>query len=258
VKLFCLIPGLLLVASLMAPPARSAEPDSVSLALQPALGLDLAAFPRIAPADGAASERINQALTSADTRARAADSDCRADAHEAQADPKDAGWQRTVTVAMRGPGYLSLVASDNWFCGGPYPSAAIFALAYDLRTGAPLNWERLLPKTLVGKASLDTAGDGTRLGVVESPALKALYVKLAKPDTDCAPVLRDSALKFMLWPDAARAGIAVQPTDLPHVVAACATDVVIPLATLRTLGADAALLGAIAAAHAAGLFDKTP
>jgi hypothetical protein len=42
---------------------------------------------------------------------------------------------------MRGRGYLALVASDSWFWGGAYPSAANFCLAYNLHTGTPLNWE---------------------------------------------------------------------------------------------------------------------
>ena len=242
----------ILAASLTAGSARTAEP--VRLTPQPALGAGLAAFPRIAaPAafphtaapDDPASQRINQALTAADARLRAAAKDCRANA----SDPKDADWQRTVAVAMAGPGYLALIASDDLFCGGAHPDADRFALAYDLRTGTQLNWERLLPKTLAGKATLDTAADGTRLGVLASPALTALYLQLAKPDADCAPALRDTDLQFILWPDATRQGVAMQPSGLPHVIAACGTDVVVPLATARMLGVDPALLDAIAAGH---------
>ena len=247
---------LILAAVLMAGSARSAEPDPVRLKPQPALGADLAAFPRIARPDGAASQRINQALAAADTRLRTAAKECAAS--NPSADPKDPAWQRTIAVPMRGPGYLTLVASDNLFCGGAHPDTDSFALAYDLHTGAPLNWERLLPKTLAGKATLDSAADGTRLGVLASPALTALYLKLSKPDADCAPALRDTDLHFILWPDAARQGVTMQPSGLPHVIAACGDDAVIPLATLRTLGVEPALLDAIAAGHKAGLYDPAP
>jgi hypothetical protein len=213
----------------------------------------LTAFPRIAAPEGPASQRINQALTAADTRLRAAAKDC--DASNASADPKDAAWKRSVAVAMRGPGYLALVASDDLYCGGAHPDTDSFALTYDLRTGAPLNWERLLPKALAGKATLDSAADGTKLGVMASPALTALYLKLSKPDADCASALRDTDLHFMLWPDAAREGVALQPSGLPHVIAACGDDAVIPLTTLRMLGVEPALLDAIAAGHKAGLYD---
>lgn len=249
-RLSCVI----LAASLAAGPARSAPQDLIRLAPQPALGAGLAAFPRIATPEGPASQRINQALTAADVRLRTAAKDCAANA----SDPKDADWQRTVTVPMRGPGYLTLVATDSLFCGGAHPDSDSFALAYDLHTGAPLNWERLLPKTLAGKATLDTAADGTRLGVLASPALTALYLKLSKPDADCASALHDTDLQFILWPDAARQGVAMQPSGLPHVIAACGDDAVIPLATLRTLGVEPALLDAIAAGHQAGLYDSKP
>ena len=118
-----------------------------------------------------------------------------------------------------------------------------------------MNWERLLPKTLAGTASLDEAGDGTPLGVVASPALTALYLKLEKPDADCAETLQDTDLHFMLWPDAANDGVTMAPSGLPHAFAACGEDATIPLATLRTLGVEPALLDAIAAGHKAGLYD---
>ncbi len=238
-------------------PAAAAEPEPL-LAAQPAIARDLAAFPRIMAPEGAVSQRINQALAQADARVRDAAKQCRADAVDAHTDTKDAGWHRHVTVAMRGAGYLALVTADDWYCGGAYPATDSFALAYDLRTSAPLNWARLLPKPFSGTASLDTAGDGTRLGVVASPALTALYLKLVKPDADCGSALRDTELHFMLWPDAGREGVAMAPSGLPHVIAACGSDAVIPLATLRTLGVDPALLNTIAAGHAAGLSAPPP
>jgi hypothetical protein len=235
-------------------PIRAADQTPITLVAQPPLGAGMAAFPRLTPGDGQAVQRINKALTDADERLRSAARDCRSEAQEAQADPKDTSWQRDVRVAMRGAGYLALVASDNWYCGGAYPDVSSFALAYDLRTGAPLNWERLLPKSLAGTATLDSAGDGTKLGVVASPALKALYVKLAKPDADCASALQDIDLQFILWPDAERWGVAMEPSGLPHAIIACGPDVVIPMSMLHSLGVQAPLLEAIAAAHQAGLY----
>jgi hypothetical protein len=278
--LTCLLmaPSPLITAAVAAEQAAAAQPAPIRLIAQPALGAGLAAFPRIAASSGVVSEgvvsegdaravaRINQALEEADSRLRAAAKDCRAQAGGTQpdaagaaagADKQDPVWQRSVTVAMRGPFYLSLVASDESDCGGAYPSAASFALAYDLRTGSPLNWARLLPKALVGTASLDAAGDGTRIGVAASAALTQLYLTLVKPDADCASALRETDLQFMLWPDAAREGVAVQPSGLPHVMAACGDDAVIPVARLRTLGAEPGLVAAIEAGHRDGLFGMT-
>jgi hypothetical protein len=252
-----LVPCLAVLALLQGGVAGAAEPDAIQLQAQPALGPHLAAFPRIAAAQEPAAQRVNQALAAADARLLAAVKDCRA---QAKADPVQADdaadpWERTVTVAMRGPRYLALVVGGSMSCGGAHPDVDEFALAYDLRTGLPLNWARLLPKTVAGTASLTNAADGTRLGVVASPTLTALYVKLLKPEDDCAQALQDSELQFMLWPDAAHDGVTMAPADLPHVIVACGDDVTIPLATLRTLGADPALLAAIEAGHQAGLFE---
>jgi hypothetical protein len=250
-----LLPFLFAAVALTIGVARAAEPEPVRLVAQPPLAAEVAAFPRIAATGEPALQRINQALTNADIRAAAAVKDCRAQAVQDQTEDGSNPWQRTVTVAMRGPAYLTLVAGENWYCGGAHPDNDTFALAYDLRTGSPLNWERLLPKTLAGTASLDTAGDGTRLGVLASPALTSLYMTLLKPDGDCVEALRDADLHFMLWPDAAHDGLTMAPSGLPHVIAACGDSATIPVATLRTLGVAPALLDAIEAGHKAGLYD---
>jgi hypothetical protein len=254
-RLRFLAPCLFMAVALATGLAGAAEPGAIRLAAQPPLGDHLSAFPRIAAAEEPALQRINRALTDADARVVAAAKDCRSEAAQEPDGPKDGAWERTVTVAMLGPGYLALVVSDYSYCGGAHPDGDSFALAYDLRTGSPLNWERLLPKTLAGTASLDSAGDGTRIGVLASPALKALYLKLTKPDADCAEALQDTDLHFMLWPDAAHDGVTMAVSGLPHAVAACGDNATIPLATLRTLGAEPALLDAIAAGHKAGLYD---
>ncbi len=238
-----------IVASLAAGPVVAGEPAPIRLAAQPDIGPQLAAFPRLAAPGGPQMQRINQQLASADARARKAARECR---------PGPGYWQRSVTVAMRGPRYLALVAFDEWYCGGVHPSFSRFALAYDLQTGAPLNWERLLPKALGVTASLGTAGDGTRLGVVASPQLKALYMESEKMDPECVPILQDEDLRFILWPDARREGIAMKPYNLPRAVSLCVVDMVIPLLRLRQLGVELALLDAIAAAHKAKLYDPTP
>ena len=238
----------------LAAPALAAEP--LRLTPMPPAETGLEAFPRLAEAEDAPSQKINQALAAADERGRAAAASCRKDLRESGADPHGAGWTRTVRVAMRGPAFLSVTAADEIYCGGPHPDAAVFALAYDLRTGSPLNWERLMPKALSGKASLTSAADGTRLGVLTSPKLRALYLKASKPDAECAQALEGDELPLMLWPDAQAGGVAIQPADLPHVIAACGPAAIIPVAVLRPMGVDGGLLDAIEAAHKAGNFGK--
>jgi hypothetical protein len=249
IRLICLT----LVAALVAGAGAAAQEGGVDLIAQKPLAPNLAAFPRLAAADGP-WQRINQSLAKADARVRDAGEGCHADA--VAANVPDGGWQRSVAVVMRGPGYLSLVATDSWYCGGAYPDTNRFALNYDLKTGSPLNWARLLPKALVQTASLDAAGDGTQLGLVASPALTALYLELAKPDSDCTELLQQQELHFMLWPDAAADGVGMEPSGLAHAIEACGPEVTIPEARLRILKADPALVDAIAAGHKAGWFDR--
>lgn len=156
---------------------------------------------------------------------------------------------------MRGPHFLSLVATDSWFCGGAHPDDDQFPLVYDLTTGTPLNWSRFLPAVLVQKTGIETAGDGTVVGTVSSPKLHELYLKGYKNDPDCAEAIKDPDLPFTLWPSAPTEGITIQPFGLPHAVAACAGEVTIPLSVLRTLSVRHELLGAIEDAHEQGLYD---
>lgn len=249
--------ALLMPLSMAALLIAAAEPAPVRLVEQPALGALLAAFPRLAAPEGPPARRINQALTNADDRLRSAVAQCHALAAEPPGRPRHDFWERGISVPMRGPDYLALVASDTWYCGGAHPSAARVALAYDLHTGAPLNWQRLLPAALVATVAVETAGDGTSIGVVASPALTAFYLN-SMTAPDCAQVLKDTELQFILWPDAKREGIALEPFGLPHAVAACGADTVIPLATLRQAGMAPAMLDAIATAHKSGSYGPTP
>jgi len=93
---------------------------------------------------------------------------------------------------------------------------------------------------------------------VASPQLKALYLESAKMDPECVPILQDEDLRFILWPDARREGIAMEPSNLPRSVSICVVAMVIPLPRLRQLGVEPALLDAIAAAHNAKLYDPIP
>jgi len=72
------------------------------------------------------------------------------------------------------------------------------------------------------------------------------------PDGDlaeCRQAVLDQATNgppgMMVWLDAKKPGLAVQISDLPHVVAVCGTPVVIPAAVLRSEGAQPALLKAL-------------
>ena len=213
-------------------------------------------MPLIANPSDNAERRINVALKRLDANLRKAIRDCKGN------DDGPGGWVRKVEPTMKGPGYLSFVIKDTSFCGGPYPSIGTMAIVYDLRTGTPVDWARLLPPSLTGQVKLAVGIDGTRLVTLASPRLHSLYlsgydraIQMAGNDipvedlAGCKEAVQETNNPpMMVWLDAKLGGIAIQ-FDLPHAVQACAVPVVIPLAVLRADGANAALLDAIDAAH---------
>ena len=247
-----------ILAGLAASEMGAAAEPPVQLKPSAPLSAELAAFPRlVAAADDKEAQRINQALDRRDKQVQSALKDCR----DSSDHPADANWSRVISVAMRGPRYLSLVAADYWSCGGAHDDYSSLVLVYDLHTGSPVNWARLLPASIIQGTSMDNTGDGTPIGVVSSRVLQDLYVKAENSDPknplepECKDVLNDPGLKFNIWPDAKGDGLAVQTEGLPHVVAACGAEpVVIPTATLRKLGVQGPLLDAIDTAHAQGWY----
>jgi hypothetical protein len=235
--------------------ALTSSASAMELTPSPAIAKGVAASPRL-PADSPAARRIDQALDRADAWLRDAVKDCLAD----DSDPSNAEWTRQVVVTMRGPRYLGLLAHDELNCGGPYPDTGTLVLTYDLATGSPMNWAQLLPAAMVQAVGKDDASEGAVTSTLQSHALVDIYVKgLDQPiDPDCRDVVSNPELSLVLWPDAKEDGVAVMPSSLPHVVAACGPDITIPTATLRQLGVDAGLLDAIDTAHAQGLYDKDP
>ena len=233
-------------------PARAAD-RKVLLRVPPPIRKDVAAMPVIAGPVDDAQRRIDAALQHLDAHVRHAVATCKGD------DGSPGDWERTVDVPMRGPAYLSFVITDNAFCGGAHPSTATMAIVYDLRTGAPVDWTRLLPPSLTGKVALTAGLDDTRMVTLASKRLYSLYVAgydlgsgNAEDRASCKEAVQNigdaDPPAMMVWLNAAPAGLAVQ-YDLSHVVQACAVPVVIPVATLRADGVQPALLHAIEAAR---------
>jgi hypothetical protein len=257
--------SLLGLAALLAYPSAAncqatAGAAPVQLKASPPLGKNLGAFPRlVATPDDKAAQRINQALDRQEKQVLGAVKDCR----ENSQPQSDADYERSVSVTMRGPGYLSLVARDNWDCGGAHPDYSALILVYDLKTGSPVNWARLLPASTIQGTALDSAGDGTKIGVVSSRVLQDYYWKQLSSDAknpvdpDCKEPLNDPDLKFNLWPDTKAGGIAIEAEGLPHAIGACADAVIVPTAVLRKMGVQAAMLDAIDTAHARGWYDPS-
>lgn len=230
----------LLIAFALLTGAARAQDATVALTAPAPLAKDVAAFPKLTGHDAIAN-KVNAALVKLDDRVRKARRDCLA--------AKNGDWSRSIEVTMAGPRYLSYLVSDSVYCGGAHPDASSFALVYDLTTGAPVDWAKLLPKPIVEQATLDNAADGTRIGVVASKALSAAYVAgLGKDvDPDCKDALSGVDLNFVLWLDAKAKGLSMQTISLPHAAQACADTVTIGVAELREWRAAPSLIDALAA-----------
>ena len=210
---------------------------------------DIDAYPAIVQPADEAEGKINAAVSKLDARVKKAVAECRREAG------KNADWSRTVEVAMRGPRYISYVISDSASCGGAHPSAGTTAIVYDLATGLPIDWTKLLPAKLLGKASLNEATDGVKMITLDSKRLYELYlaryrVGERKGDKECLEAMEqaggDSGPALTPWLDGKGRGLGVAP-DVPHVIQACADPMTIPLEALRAEGVADATLKAIEA-----------
>lgn len=161
-----------LMAAMVACGGVAAAASPVELTAQPDVAPGVAAFPRIAAPSTPAAMSINQALAKADARVLVAAQSCKANVvAQGMETAGEPDWERDITVAMRGPDYLALAANDFMACGGAHPDGEFVVLVYDVRTGKPVNWLRLMPKSMGATASLDQAGDDTNIGLVAAPVL---------------------------------------------------------------------------------------
>jgi hypothetical protein len=211
-----------------------------TLRKSPDLAKGVAAFPRLEGA-GKAVTAINKILDEADTRAAAAAKSCAEDS-----DGKG-HWTRDGEVTLRSARFISFRANDDYFCGGPYPDTSVLALVFDLDTGAPVDWKRLIPS--VAERSSETAADETPVDTVSSPELLALFNDASTKsgaDADCKDALdAGEPIQFLIWPGAKTKGLAIAVPGLPHAVRACGGPLTIPADKLKAMRADASLVEAI-------------
>ncbi|MGC2110181.1 MAG: hypothetical protein WA655_11740 [Candidatus Korobacteraceae bacterium] len=208
-------------------------------------GVDL--WPLIAHPRNPAEQRINATLTRLNQRLAQAVKDCDKQVGDTTGDNTTSDdWSRTVEMTMTGPHFLSLVASDEVFCGGAHPDSRRTALVFDMNTGAPVDWTKLVAASAGASAYTDTATDGSTIGALVLPALQTRNVAAA--NADCKDVFQDPQ-SFLLWPDAKSGMLVAEPFDLPHAVAACAQQLKLTMPQARQLGFSESLLSAIEEAH---------
>ncbi|MGH7066624.1 MAG: lysozyme inhibitor LprI family protein [Acetobacteraceae bacterium] len=180
-------------------------------------------LPRIVDPKGhPALERINRALALADTKD--ADDDCIT--------------RRDVNTTLVGRRYLSLVVNTVSQCAGAAEiDLGTEVLGFDLKTGAPVDWATMLPPSFHG-----------------SDAETELYREtLTRSDPEDAKECADFSFDTLdLWPDARHGGVAFQPAgSFPASTEQCIISAVVPLTTMRKLGANPTVLDDISHAAAA-------
>ncbi len=250
-QILCRATFFALLALPIAVPAQTPQrgqpvPAPVELAPQPDLFTGhLQAFPRVLPGPAvtpAVAQTINVALAREEATVRAAAQDCRTSMRQEGHKPANDAWQRTVAVTMRGPRLLSFVATDSYFCGGPYPNDGLQTpFVYDLTTGRPVNWLSLLPAG--PSAERGTAADGSKAGWILWPRLQQLAHQQAAGE--CKDAFSNEPVAFAIYPDAASHSLKLFPADFPHVIQACAEPVSLDIPTLKSLKTPAALLTAL-------------
>lgn len=235
------------------PQTASAGELKIAPVTQLRAGVD--AWPLILEPGTPAEQRVNETLTNLNQRLQHALNDCDASYQESlkqmgdgakNQDPVSKDWSRKVEVTMRGPRFLSLLATDSSFCAGAHPNSGQVAMVFDMNTGAPVNWTAMVTSTAGATAYKGTSMDGSTVGALVLPGLKTMAVAAA--DADCKDAFLDSQ-PFLIWPDAQQGTLVAQPFDLPHVVEACANEINLTRDQSRKLGFDESLLGAIEQAH---------
>ncbi len=237
-----------------APPAGI--PGIVALEQRPALRTEMDSFPRVTPnaeVTPAVAARINALLARLDKAVLANAKFCRK-VRRGMEDADD--WTRTVSVTMRGPHYLSLLAEDSYSCGAPHPLDDRTALVFDLTTGSPVNWTRLLPPGASGEITRDT--HGIVFGFVKWPMLlrkeqqAAGQAAVKDTDDECTSVFAPehaADLQFMVWLDAGQESVMFAPVGLVHYDSAmCGDPVAIGVKEARQLGLASKLLDALSEA----------
>jgi hypothetical protein len=218
---------------------------------------DVDLWPLLAEAKTPAEIRVNQKLERLNRRLVLQLSECDADyrkwlaavGEQSTSKAQTGGdWSRTVAVTMHGPRYLSLVATDEVFCGGAHPDSDEVALVFDMTTGEPVDWVAMVAKRAGASAYADTVIDGSTVGALVLPALATMYTKAA--DDECKDDASGGAERsFQLWPDAKAGTLVAVEFDLPHVVRACAVPLSVSMAQARELGFSEEILREIEVAH---------
>jgi len=210
---------------------------------------DVDLWPLIAHPDDAAERRINATLTHLNGSFADRVRDCLSGEFAWSKNSFEGGeWQRTAKVTMRGPRFLSMVASDGFYCGTAHPDDDLVVLVFNLETGEQVDWSALVPKSAGASLPKNVLGDEDGTPPLILPELQATYAAAEDPDSDCTGYFQDER-PFVLWPDAESGTLVAEVAGLPHVALPCKNELNLTMEQARKLVFDESLLQAIEEAH---------
>ena len=208
---------------------------------------DVDLWPGIRRPRNEAERRVNATLTRLNTELAKRVRDCLSGEFAWSKETFTGGeYTRKVAVTMRGPRFLSMVASDGFYCGGAHPDDDLTVLVFDLDTGQEVDWISLVDKGTGASQAKNVLGDegGTRPLVL--PKLQAMYA--AGEEEYCREAFQDER-SFFLWPDAESGTLVAEVAGLSHADIPCKIESKLTLQQARGLGFAEPLLQAIEEAH---------
>jgi hypothetical protein len=145
------------------------------------------------------------------------------DAKDCTADvPERSYWEDVARVDIFTRNVLSIYVGISIYCGGPHPDDDYMPLTYNMRIGKRFDFQKDAAQLFVGDS-------------LPTEQLLDLYRNhYGKPEGGCelSDITSDDIQKLNLH--FAADGLVINP-DLPHVVAACGPEIVIPYDEIKPL-----------------------
>ena len=232
-------------------PVSSQAKGPVALEPSQELRKGFSAFPRLqagGEVTAAVAAKVNASLARLDTSAGKALAECSKTAKQHQG---EAEWAREMDVTMRGPRFLSLVASDLFDCGDGHPNQMnTLAIVYDLTTGAPVNWLKYFPAGVKSDLGPPEDGEeGVKVGMLSWPPLTKEALRQAEKGCKDQYAYDDS-VSFQLWLDARSGQVAAQPSSRSPDPSRCDDGGFgLSVSQARRIGLHGSVLAALEAAH---------
>ncbi len=171
-------------------------------------------------------------------------------------------FTRSATLPMTGPGFVTVMLSDELYCdGAARPGIGFTAITYDLSTGQRVDWTTAAPGLRATRSPLEGM-PASHEPALQSENLAELYARKMLASTDvewlaqCRELFTEEMLAddyFKVWLDAQTGAVAFA-ADFPHVVMACAETATMNEEEMRSFGVTPAIVDAVLAARTAGNF----